>query len=147
MLALCVSATPRWRIGGVQAKLHAFVISAFEGGVWSASRSKRFKPAERSANQIGGWVGLTAGLDVVARNNNPALLGIELRAFARSESLHWLSYTCPFFASVLLTVVLPSDTCIWGIYEQAYNIKCLQLVSKDARYFSTAESRTITKLL
>lgn len=74
----------------MKAKPHAF-ISVIEG-LWSASLSNRFTPAERSANKTGGQVGPRVGLGVVARRNNPALMGIELRAFARSKSLKWLSY-------------------------------------------------------
>jgi hypothetical protein len=42
-----------------------FLMSARDGGEWSASRPCRFTPGERalSSHWIGSWVGLRAGLD------------------------------------------------------------------------------------
>jgi hypothetical protein len=43
---------------GVKVELHVFLISALDGGEWSASRSGRFTPRERApgTDWIGGWV-------------------------------------------------------------------------------------------
>jgi hypothetical protein len=48
--------------------------SALDGGGWSASRPGRFTPRERDTDShwIGGWVGLTAGLDVISKNTIPS---------------------------------------------------------------------------
>jgi hypothetical protein len=37
---------------GVEVQLHAFLISALDGGEWSASRTGRFDPWERAERQI-----------------------------------------------------------------------------------------------
>jgi hypothetical protein len=44
-------------------------ISALVGGLWSASRPKRFTPGERvpGTHSIGGWVNARAGLDDVEK--------------------------------------------------------------------------------
>jgi hypothetical protein len=54
-----------WRSGGIA--LLIFLISALDGGEWSASCPDRFTPRERahSAHWIGDWVGPRAGLDPV----------------------------------------------------------------------------------
>jgi hypothetical protein len=43
---------------GMEVQLHAFLISALDGGEWSASRPGRFTPRERvrGTHWIGGWV-------------------------------------------------------------------------------------------
>jgi hypothetical protein len=54
--------------GGVEVYLHAFLTSALDGGGWSTSR-----PASKRTpvtHLIGGWVGLRAGLDAVAKRND-----------------------------------------------------------------------------
>jgi hypothetical protein len=54
---------------------HAFLISALEGGEWSASRPGRFTLGERvpGTHWIGGWVSPRAGIDAVAKRefSNP----------------------------------------------------------------------------
>jgi hypothetical protein len=54
---------------GVEVQLHAFLISALDGGEWSVSRLRRFTPTERTpgALWIGVWVGPRASLDAVVR--------------------------------------------------------------------------------
>jgi len=46
---------------------HAFLTSALDGGGWSTSRSGHFILGEGtfSTRWIGGWVGISAGLDAV----------------------------------------------------------------------------------
>jgi hypothetical protein len=46
--------------GGVDVWTHVFLTSALVGVEWSASRPGCFTPGD---NLIGGWVGLTAGLN------------------------------------------------------------------------------------
>jgi hypothetical protein len=65
-----------------------FLISALDGGEWSASRPCRFIPGERAlgTHWIGGWVGLSAGLDAVEErkilhcreSNQPVAIPTEL---------------------------------------------------------------------
>jgi len=52
----------------------AFLISALEGGQWSASRPGRFTPREmaRVTYCTGGWVGPSAGLDTVVKRKIPS---------------------------------------------------------------------------
>jgi hypothetical protein len=54
--------------------LHAFLISAVDGGEWSASRPARFTPRERSpgTHWIGGWMGRRAVLDAVVKRKIPS---------------------------------------------------------------------------
>jgi hypothetical protein len=63
------------------------MISALDGGEWSASRPGRaFTPGERTAGThcTGGWVGPRAGLDTEARGKIPSpLSGIEPRSPGR----------------------------------------------------------------
>jgi hypothetical protein len=60
---------------GVEVQLHALLISALNGGEWSASRPNRFTPRERASgiHWIGGWVGPRAVLEAVAKRKNPSL--------------------------------------------------------------------------
>jgi hypothetical protein len=64
----------------VEVLLHAFFISALDGGERSALRSGRFTHGERvpGTHWIGAWVGFRAGLDTVARRKKslPLLSGI-----------------------------------------------------------------------
>jgi hypothetical protein len=55
--------------GGVDVKIHIFLISALAGGEWSASRPGCFTPGERTSDThwIGGWVDPRAGLDDVEK--------------------------------------------------------------------------------
>jgi hypothetical protein len=59
----------QYAIETVEVQLHIFLTSALYGGEWSVSRPGRFKPGGRSSDVywIGGWVGPTAGLDVVEK--------------------------------------------------------------------------------
>jgi len=52
----------------VELFLHTFFTLALDGGEWSASRSWRITPRERSTSThyIGGWVDSRAGLNAVA---------------------------------------------------------------------------------
>jgi hypothetical protein len=63
------------------------LISALDGGEWSASRLGRFTPRERAPGTrwIGGWVGPRAVLDAVAKRKIPAPAGnrtLEPRSFS-----------------------------------------------------------------
>jgi hypothetical protein len=53
----------------MEVQLHAFLISALNGGEWSASHPGRFTPRERAPGThcIGGWVGPIAVLDAVVK--------------------------------------------------------------------------------
>jgi hypothetical protein len=56
------------------------LISALDGGEWSALRLSRFTPRERAlaTHLIGGWVSPRAGLDAVVKRKNSQLLpGLE----------------------------------------------------------------------
>jgi hypothetical protein len=52
---------------GAEAQLHAFLVSALDGGEWSVSRLGRFITGEKvpDTHWIGNWVGPRAGLDAV----------------------------------------------------------------------------------
>jgi hypothetical protein len=52
---------------GVEVLLYLFLTSALYGGEWSASRSGRLLLSEKSPeiHCVGGWMSLTAGLDVL----------------------------------------------------------------------------------
>jgi len=58
--------------GGVEVQLHA-LISALDGGEWTASCPDRVISGERAhdTHWIGRWVGPRAGLDAVAKRKNP----------------------------------------------------------------------------
>jgi hypothetical protein len=65
-----------------------FLTTTLVGGTWSASRSGRFIPGERapSAQLIGGWVGLRAGLEDTEKRTFLTLPGLELRPVDRPGS-------------------------------------------------------------
>jgi hypothetical protein len=54
---------------GAEVHLHAFLTVALDGGEWSAIISGCFNPEERapSTNSVEGWMGITAGLETVER--------------------------------------------------------------------------------
>jgi hypothetical protein len=52
--------------GGVDVYIHIFLTSTLVGGEWSASRTGRFTPGERTTGTHW-WVGPRAGLDDVKR--------------------------------------------------------------------------------
>jgi hypothetical protein len=58
--------------GGVEVQPHAFLTSTLDGDEWSASRLGCFIPRERgpSTHWIGGWVGLRASLEAVAKRKS-----------------------------------------------------------------------------
>jgi len=60
---------------GVDVQLQASLAFTLDGGEWSASHSGHFTPRGRahSTHWIGGWIGLRAGLDTVAKRQNPCL--------------------------------------------------------------------------
>jgi hypothetical protein len=62
--------------GGVEAQLRAFLISAVDGGEWSASGPSRFTPRERApgTHWIGGWLGPRAILDAVMKRKIPSTI-------------------------------------------------------------------------
>jgi hypothetical protein len=49
----------------MELELHAFLISALDGGEWSDSRPARYTTGERAPGTrwIGGWIAPRAGLD------------------------------------------------------------------------------------
>jgi hypothetical protein len=61
------------KIGAVEVQLHVFLISALDGGEWSASWPGCFILGVRvpATHWIGGWVGPRAGLDAVTKNPCP----------------------------------------------------------------------------
>jgi hypothetical protein len=70
-----------WGNGGIALP---FLMSALDGGEWSASRPGRFTPRERAAgtHSLWGWVGSGAGLDAVEQRQNLPLPVIEPRLFS-----------------------------------------------------------------
>jgi hypothetical protein len=60
-------------VGGVYVQIHIFLTSAIAGGEWSASRSGRFTPGERTLGThcIGGWVNPRVGLDEAEKILDP----------------------------------------------------------------------------
>jgi len=71
-------------IGRVVVQFHAFLTWALDGGEWLGSHPCLFTPRERppGTHWTGGWVGPTAGLDVVVRKRTHFLPGIEPRSFS-----------------------------------------------------------------
>jgi len=69
-------------MGGAEKERHTFLTTAFDGGEWSASRPDHYNPGERTSggHWIGGWVGPTAGLDIMAIIPSVPLPGIKLRS-------------------------------------------------------------------
>jgi hypothetical protein len=72
-----------------------FLTSELVGSEWSASRSGRFTPLEKtlSTHWIGTWVGPRVGLDAVEKRKFLTLSGLELLTLgrpARSQSLYRL---------------------------------------------------------
>jgi hypothetical protein len=67
--------------GGMDVKIHVFLITVLIGGESSASRSGRFTPWERasSIHQIGGWVGPRTDLDDVERRKILPLPELKLQ--------------------------------------------------------------------
>jgi hypothetical protein len=59
---------------GVEVWLHAFLISALDGGEWSASSPSRFTPRERApgTHWIGGWLSPRVVLDAVVKRKIPS---------------------------------------------------------------------------
>jgi len=55
-------------------ELHAFLTSALDADHWSASRSGRFTPRERTSgiHWIGEWMGSRAALDTVVKRKMPS---------------------------------------------------------------------------
>jgi hypothetical protein len=83
--------------GGVDEYIHIFLTPTLVGGEWSASRSGRFTPGERSpgTHWIGGWVDPRADLDDVEKRKFLTLQEIELRPLSRpvrNQSLYRLRY-------------------------------------------------------
>jgi hypothetical protein len=58
--------------GGVEVQLHAFLTSPLDGGEWLTPRLGPFNPGVRApgTHWIGGWVGPSVGMDVVAKRKN-----------------------------------------------------------------------------
>jgi hypothetical protein len=54
--------------GGVEVQLRAFLTSVLDGSEWSASAPGK---GARSTHWIEGWVGPGAGLDAMAKRENP----------------------------------------------------------------------------
>jgi hypothetical protein len=56
-----------------------FLTSALDGGEWSISLPCRFIPADTGpcTRRVGGWMGHTAGLDVMEKKEILSLLEIE----------------------------------------------------------------------
>jgi hypothetical protein len=78
-------------------QIHIFLISALDGGEWSASHPAPFTPRETASGThwIGGWMDLRAGLDDVEKRKFLTLPGLELRPLGRpahSQSLYRLPY-------------------------------------------------------
>jgi hypothetical protein len=81
----------------VDVQIHILLTSALDGGEWSASRSARFTPGEKSpcTDRIGGWVSLRVGLGAVEKRKILTLPGLELGPLglpASSQSLYRLRY-------------------------------------------------------
>jgi hypothetical protein len=74
-LSLCLTKHhPMKTYWGMEVWFHAFVASALDGGVWSASRPSRFTPRKRllGTHWIGGWVGPRVVLDAVLKRQIPS---------------------------------------------------------------------------
>jgi hypothetical protein len=63
---------------GVEMELHAFLISALDGGEWSASRVDCFTPGVKSpgTHWIGGWADSGAHLNAVTKRKRYLLLPV-----------------------------------------------------------------------
>jgi hypothetical protein len=82
--------------GGVVVQIHVFLISALDGGEWSASRPGRLTPGrEPGTHWIGGWVGLRGDLDDMEKRKFLSTSELELRPLGRpaySQPLYRLPY-------------------------------------------------------
>jgi hypothetical protein len=126
--------------GGVEVEFHSFLISAVDGGEWSASYPDRFTPRERapSTHWIGGWVGPRAGLDGVAKTKllfpcrnrvvQPiayvtTLTGLRRLIFGNYvKLLFYLFYTC-----VKLDLSPEGKSIDWGCLAAKYYGECFEL--------------------
>jgi hypothetical protein len=102
-LSLCLTKHHAMKMyWGVEVWLHAFLISALDGGEWSASRLGRFTPRERApgTHWIGGWVGPRAVLEAVVKKKIPSphwreghkLQVFENRVFRKILDLRRMSF-------------------------------------------------------
>jgi hypothetical protein len=73
----------------MEVELHAFLNSALDGGEWSASCPGCFTTGGRAlcTHWTGGWVGLRAGLDTVAKRKDPIILPFFLQYLTNAEYL------------------------------------------------------------
>jgi len=64
----------------LEAQLHAFLTPTLDGGEWSASRTGRFIPRERTpgTHWIRGWVVPRAGLNAVVKRKIPSPPSTEI---------------------------------------------------------------------
>jgi hypothetical protein len=71
-------------------KFTFFLTSVLVGGEWSAARSDRFTPGERTPNThwIRGWAGSRTGLDDVEKILDPSRIRTLTRRPAYSQSLY-----------------------------------------------------------
>jgi hypothetical protein len=104
--------------GEVELQLHAFLTSAPGGGEWSVSRPGRFAPRERApgTHWIGGWVGLRASLDAVAKEKF-SCPPWESKPVA--QLLCWLSYPgslCAGFTALSALMLWPTRAVVF-FYE------------------------------
>jgi hypothetical protein len=76
----------KWRYSSIHS-----LISALDGGEWSASRPGRFTPRERApgTHWIGGWVGLRATLDAVVKRKFSIPNRVTPDHLARSPALYY----------------------------------------------------------
>jgi hypothetical protein len=87
------------------------LISALDGGEWSALRPGRFTPTERvpDTHWIGGWEGPRASMDVVARiKKSQPLSGIECRSSSPQPSRYtnWSAAAPTCFPKITINVIL-----------------------------------------
>jgi len=74
--------------------LHTFLTLALYWGEWSASSSSHLNTRGRAPCTlwVGGCIGPSTGLNVMATIKLLILLGIKLWSSAHSKSLHWVIY-------------------------------------------------------
>jgi hypothetical protein len=93
--------------GGAEIQLHAFFISAQDGGERSASRSGSFTPEERflQHNLDRRLSGSIASVDALENRRILLLPESKPRSSSPSQSLQWIGYSCSLTTVLAIIIV------------------------------------------
>jgi hypothetical protein len=162
-LSLClIEEAPRheviWGSGG---RAPPFLNSALDGSEWSASRSCRFPPGERTLCRywIKGWVGLKAGLNSVGQKSltpsgtrTPAVQSVTRRytdwaidSHLRSKNVNTEIYRIKFYLHLCMSV----ETSSLALGEEhglrMFEIRVLRWIIGSVRKTVTRKQRRLHK--